>query len=159
MLNKFEICEKYIEQYSNLDVCAKANCISQYLNMVIPYDADELKTLKEIEGSIFFMLADEQYAIDKNGNWLCEGKPIEDADERFKETSLNQFVARNISFTGVEIYVHCKEDCNDTIVAWARSVKDYDWDNDYADHKVTDFLVCDGEVVIFVESKDDNVCK
>lgn len=76
MLSEFKTCEKYIEQYVNLGVSEKIHCLDQYIHCVIPYDADELPSIKAIEGSIYYTLSDEQYSIDKNGDWLCEGAPM-----------------------------------------------------------------------------------
>ena len=77
MLSEFDVCRKYIDQYDSLNVVAKINCLEQFVNVVLlPFDTYDFRSIKEVEGSIFYTLSDPQYSIDNNGNWLCEGVPM-----------------------------------------------------------------------------------
>lgn len=63
--------------YADLSTMAKINCMSEFLNKVIPYDCEDVNNgdIEDLETTISYWIG-EQYQIDRDGNWYDEGRKL-----------------------------------------------------------------------------------
>ena len=114
MLSEFYLCEKYNEQYRNLSALAKVTCLDEFVNVVIPYDTGHLASfettnIKEIEGAIYYMLADTAFTIDADGHWLYANSRI--SEEQAEKERISQYA--NEVYERLRVHACDTEDLSD----------------------------------------------
>ena len=65
--------------FNGLSTTAKIHCMSEFLNKVIPYDAEDVNDgdIGDMEANIKeFLLNSNELTIDYEGNWYDEGRKI-----------------------------------------------------------------------------------